>query len=204
MTTILIVEKPGTIRELNVKVFSEDELFKKAGFKSPDGFNVRATWNFTINNNKYSIYLYGKISGKAGQENKYDFPPPVDSMLFFGACVLIAKCNNAVVDLTSDMWDKAYEHLFGGFEDLDRDDSEEESEEEESVLPKTKNGYEKDGFIVDDDESMDEEYQEPKKSKKRKNREPSVKKEKTQPDDSNYLDVLDCTNELEEEEYLDY
>ena len=31
----------------------------------------------------HEIHLYGKKKGKAGDENKYEFPPPVDNILFF-------------------------------------------------------------------------------------------------------------------------
>ena len=62
------------------------------------------------------------------------------------------------------VWKRVYEHLFGGFEDLG-DESEEESEDElDSVPPekKTKNGYLKDGFVVDpeDEDSDEESYEE--------------------------------------------
>ena len=55
------------------------------------------------------------------------------------------------LDLTSEEWKTIYEKLMGGFEDLD--DNEEESEEE-YVNPEdlTKQGYEKDGFVVEDGE----------------------------------------------------
>ncbi len=204
MTTILIVEKPGNIRELKVKVYAENELFKKAGFKSPEGFNIHATWKFPINENIYSITLYGKTSGKAGQENKYDFPPPADTKLFFGACVLTGKCNDSVCDLTAEIWEKAYEHLFGGFEDLGDEDEDEKSEDSEDNIPKTKSGYAKDGFVVDDDEDMEEEYREvSKKNKNRKRKVTTVKKPVVSPpEELEKMEVLDCTDELEEEEYV--
>lgn len=200
MTTILIIEKPGNIRELKVKIYAENELFKKAGFKSPEGFNIHANWNFPINDNNYSISLYGKTNGKAGQENKYDFPPPADKKLFFGACVLTGKCNDTVCDLTSEIWEKAYEHLFGGFEDLE---DEEKSEDGENNIPKTKSGYAKDGFVVDD-EDMEEEYKEvSKKNKNKKRKINSIKKPSIPPaEEFDKMEVLDCTDELEEEEYI--
>ncbi|RZD41880.1 MAG: hypothetical protein CXT73_04145, partial [Methanobacteriota archaeon] len=55
------------------------------------------------------------------------------------------------LDFTFEEWKTIYEKLMGGFEDLD--DNEEESEEE-YVDPEnlTKQGYEKDGFVVEDGE----------------------------------------------------
>ena len=55
-------------------------------------------------------------------------------------------------------WNKLYEKLFGGFEDLDGDDSFSDEEEIPEHM-KTKEGYSKeDGFIVDDDDDQDEDY----------------------------------------------
>jgi len=79
MPSILIVEKSGNIKESTIKKWVETDLYKKAGFKTPEGFEKAHEW--AVNGTKVS--LYGKTSGKAGQENKYDFPPPVDTALFF-------------------------------------------------------------------------------------------------------------------------
>jgi hypothetical protein len=83
MSRILIVEKTGVIKESSVKSYVETDLYKKAGLKSPEGFEQVHQW--TIDGT--TISLYGKTSGRAGQENKYDFPPPVDKILFFGSCI---------------------------------------------------------------------------------------------------------------------
>jgi hypothetical protein len=167
MTIILIIEKNGSIKETNVKNVQISELYKKAGFKSVEGFEQPiVSWPrpdidpFTLD---YQIQVYGKTKGRAGQENKYDFPPPIDTTLFFGNVVLVAvRPGGVVIDLTTTAWEMVYEQLFGGFEDLvdsqgnPLDDSEEEEEEDLEGLELTKEGYVKDDFIVDDDE--DEEY----------------------------------------------
>jgi hypothetical protein len=225
MPSVLIVEKNASIKSHNIKVFSEDELFKKAGFKSKEGFARHAVWNVELSSKSYSIELYGKTTGRAGQENKYDFPPPVDSTLFFGACVLIHRKKDEVVSLTTDEWDSIYEHLFGGFEDVGTNDSDDDEEEDESSVdaPRTKAGYVKDGFVVDDEDEQDnsevsseEEYRvvakKPTKiassSKKPATRtkksvviypEENVKMVLEPISDDTYLG---CTNELQEEEYL--
>merc|ERR1712100_606387 len=57
-------------------------------------------------------------------------------------------------DLTLDEWEKVYEKLFGGFENIEE---EEDESSEEYVDPEnlTKEGYDKtDGFIVDDEDSI--------------------------------------------------
>jgi hypothetical protein len=107
------------------------------------------------------VSVYAKAKGKAGGENKYDFPPPIDNVLFFGTCVLVARIEAnleekeeyVLTHLTVDLWNKIYEKLFGGFEDLALTVKEDEEEEDElaNVPPekKTKDGYLKDGFVVD-------------------------------------------------------
>ena len=155
MVLVVIVEKTGVLKELNLKDNNVENLYKKAGFKSNKGFEEQTTWKI---NKECSIVLYGKCDGRAGQENKYDFPPPVDNALFFGSCVLIHKNKSKeMADLNVPLWKVIYEKLFGGFEDIGSEDSEEEEEEEE-VENKTKQGYSKDdGFVVDDDEDEDDE-----------------------------------------------
>jgi hypothetical protein len=164
MPKILIVEKGGEIKELNLKSYSEEELFKKAGFKSSDGFEFQTQWEVEMNKQKKTVSLYAKTKGRAGQENKYDFPPPVDNKLYFGACVLVNTVDGKVAgDLTAGEWEKIYESLFGGFENLGSEDSELSTDGEEYAnVPRTKEGYVKDDFVVD---SSDEEiaYEKPMK-----------------------------------------
>ena len=90
-------------------------------------------------------------------------PPPLDNTLYFGSMILIKHQtkninNNNVKDISLEEWNKIYEKLFGGFEDLNDNDSYSEEEEIPEHF-KTKEGYSKeDGFIVDDDDSDDEDY----------------------------------------------
>lgn len=164
--SVIIVEKNGTLKSVSIKEYKEDELYKKCGFKKAEDFVKQTEWsNIKIDGKKYVVVLYGKTEGKANTENKYDFPPPVDSTLFFGNCVLVAhvKKDNSeygLCHLTIELWNKMYEKLFGGFEDLVVTCAEDENEVDElegvPAEKKTKHGYLKDGFVVDSDE--DEEY----------------------------------------------
>jgi hypothetical protein len=212
MQSILIVEKNGSIKEQKIKDYVENELYKKAKFKSPENFQKIATWNLVHKDNPYSISLYGKTTGKAGQENKYDFPPPADNLLLFGNCILLNKKENSeeLLPLKENEWDSIYEELFGGFEDIGEEDSDEEEssdEDEYAKLPKTSTGYAKDDFIVDD-EDEDSEYEPPVTTKKKttktpKKKAPSKKKEK-EDYESDILEneQLVYSEELEEEEYI--
>ena len=156
MPYIVLIDKYGKAKEQKIKDHTDAEFYKKAGFKKQEGFAKRHTWESNIS-------VYAKTEGSAGRENKFEFPPPADNVLFFGT-VVVAKCDitadNKIVDLTLAEWKQVYERLYGGFEDLDEDndeDDEEENaqkEEEKNIDPTllTKQGYMKDNFIVEDDE----------------------------------------------------
>ena len=160
--TFIIVEKNGSLKDADIKesVICAEELSKKCKFKKVDGFIKRTEWNYSSksehdnSSHKIIVELWAKDDGLANHENKYEFPPPVDTELFFGACALVARdSKNNYVNLTKDKWNKIYEYLFGGFESLvvNDDDDDEEEDELESVPKnrKTRDGYLKDGFVVD-------------------------------------------------------
>jgi hypothetical protein len=223
MPSFLIVEKTGNIKECIVKKWDESELYKKAGFKNAEGFAIQTSWEVGIKNRKFNVQLYAKKTGRAGQENKYEFPPPVDNSLFFGNCVLVNVDN----DLKINDWTLIYEQLYGGFEDIGSEDSEDEDEDMGDVLL-TKEGYAKDGFIVDDNEEDDDDFEDddedefeddessedakPKRKAKKpvkdnkKQSKPSkpTKKTDTEPVEDNNVEsvFLNCQSELEEEEYV--
>ena len=155
MITVLLIDKSGSIKEQKIKTFEKSEFYKKCGFRKPDHFDERTVWkNMKINNDIINIMLYAKDSGIARTENKYDLPPPVDTPLYFGSMLLAAQ--DAETDepysLTIPLWEKIYEKLFGGFEDITQTDDEDEEDELENVPAemKTKNGYLKDGFVIED------------------------------------------------------
>ena len=226
MPSFLVVEKTGNIKEILVKTCEESELYKKAGFKNAEGFAIQTTWVVELKSGrKFNIQLYAKKTGRAGQENKYEFPPPVDSTLFFGNCLLVNVGN----DLKINDWALIYEHLYGGFEDIVSEDSEEESEDMDGVVL-TKQGYKKDGFIVDDDDDDDDdddfededdseeidddessEYAKPKRKVKKtikdnkRSSKPSKPTKKTGTEQTEVVVesvFLNCESELEEEEYV--
>ena len=194
---IIIVEKGGSLKTLAIKDFKMEELYKKCGFKKSEDFVKQCEWNAKYDGKKYFVEVYAKTDGRAGSENKYDFPPPIDNILFFGNCALIAylKQENGAklyTDLGVPLWKKVYEKLFGGFEDLAATAKEDEEEEDELAnVPKekkTKQGYLKDGFVVDssDTEESDE-----------------VSKEENEDDDSDETEETEEESNEEEELVVD-
>ena len=221
--TLLIVEKNGNIKTVNVKEYNESELYKKCGFKIADGFSRQYEWKTKLNGQKMVIHMYGKSDGRANTENKYEFPPPIDNKLLFGNCILVGMVKSddgalGYINLTIELWTAIYEKLFGGFDDLC-----EEEESEEEVIPehfKTKEGYSKeDGFIVDDEEE-DEDFVCPSEEESCEDTESGDEDDDDDDDDAKYgcetdeeelnedddddddeLSDDDPTSELSEEEY---
>ena len=158
MVKIVFINKSDAkVRTTTIKQFNVSTLHKKCNLKSNKNFECRNIWK--VDNNYYSVFA--KDSGRESSINKYDLPPPVDNIIYYGHLLIIKHDdkelnNDTVSDLTKEEWLEVYEKLFGGFENLE---SEEESEEEEIPAQyKTKQGYSKeDGFIVDDDEDEDDE-----------------------------------------------
>ena len=207
---IVIVEKTGVTKSLTIKEYNEEELYKKCGFKKATDFSKQTEWIVKLEGKKYLVSLYGKIDGKANTENKYDFPPPVDSTLFFGSCALTCMLMQEdktflLTSLSVEMWTKMYEKLFGGFEDLAATAAQDEMEVDELAgIPKekkTKDGYLKDGFVVDSDEGDEdgggEEY-----SSEGDDEESDELEDSNEPDDDD-LDLEDIGSELSSEEYDD-
>jgi hypothetical protein len=209
---IIIVERLGSLKVLSIKDFKLEDVYKKCGFKKSDDFIKQTEWNIKYDGKKYLIQVFAKTDGRANSENKYDFPPPIDTKLFYGSCAVIGQLKNddgtrSYTNLSIPLWNKIYEKLFGGFEDLAATAKEDEEEEDElDNIPKekkTKHGYLKDGFVVDssdteentvsdseengddddDDEDNDEDY------------------ENMDGDDDGDLLIDDVGSELSEESY---
>lgn len=178
-TSVVIVSNIGKLTETDIVTNTvtgiqelTDILSKKCDNKKSTGFSCYHTWRVRNKSNRLGfaddlatsikyvyIDLWAKTDGRAGQENKYELPPPIDEIIFFGNIALVARVDKEIAcDLTLKRWNIIYEKLFGGFEDLSKTAQEDEKEIDElELIPaskKTKNGYLKDGFIIDDEDSV--------------------------------------------------
>ena len=203
--TIIIVDKGGSLKTLTVKEYKVEELYKKCGFKKSEGLNLQVEWPVKLDGQRFLIQMYGKLEGKANMENKYDFPPPIDKNLYFGACAIVGMIRDDTnsrshINLSLELWNKIYEKLFGGFEDLkstcnEDDDAEDELEKIPKHLKTKKGGYLKDGFVVDSSDTEEEvsvSYDE--------ESEPSEDTENAAEEE---LELEDIGSELSEETYIE-
>jgi hypothetical protein len=157
MASLVLIEANGTIKTLKTKEISNDSLYKKCGFRVSDDFLNRHTWRVKIGAELYIVSLWGKKTGKANFENKYDLPPPLDHDLYFGTCAIVRTSETGdILNLEKETWLKIYEKLFGGFEDIG-DDDEYSDDELANVDPAllTAHGYLKDDFVVSDKEALE-------------------------------------------------
>jgi len=159
----ITINKHGIIKNTSMRINNTENIYKKCGFKNNNNFSKHHTWEINIKNELLSISMYGKDNGRALNENKYDLPPPLDNNLFFGDIAIVAfnKDTSECSDFNDIIWNKIYNELMGGFEDIEHTDNESEEYEEEQYNSDelTNDGYLKDGFIVDDNELSHESYE---------------------------------------------
>jgi hypothetical protein len=164
----------------------------------------QTVWTAKYDGKKYCIQVFAKAEGRANSENKYDFPPPIDNKLFYGCCAIVAHFKNSdgtktYTNLSLPMWEKMYEKLFGGFEDLTTTATEDENEEDElENVPqnkKTKHGYLKDGFVVDSSDGDEEEEED------EEDEEEEDEDSETNNEEDGELVLEDLGSELTEESY---
>ena len=158
---IILIERNGDVKQISTKNKLEmKELYKKCKFRNDNDFDKRATW--TCDGSYISIYA--KDSGKSKTENKTELPAPIDVPLYFGPILVLRHSDEKItetniIDMTKDVWDNFYEKSMGGSVSLGEEDSysEEEIHPEEDL---TKDGYLKDGFVVEEEEEdiEDEQY----------------------------------------------
>ena len=199
----ILIDKTGELKE--VKINDIENLYKTCKLKKPDNFELRHTWKVKLKGEKYKIILYAKDEGRANTENKYDLPPPIDNDLFFGSMLVIGNNDDdEIIDMSIELWEQIYEKLFGGFENL-KDTAKEDEEEEDELenIPdnmKTKEGYLKDGFIVEneDDEDDDLDYE----AEDDDDDEAEFDDDDDEDDEDEEDELDDCGSELAFEDYV--
>ena len=64
MTSILLVEHNGNIKQTKAKDLSREVLYKKCGFRSTENFDKTTTWSIEHNKEIINIELWAKVEGK--------------------------------------------------------------------------------------------------------------------------------------------
>ena len=152
MIQIVLIQKTGRLVNKRVKTIGGEFAYKYCNYTNDKNFEHVHTYEA----NGYEYEVYGKVEGRANSENKYEFPPPIDDKLFFGMMCMLKKNKESgeYEDLPTIEWRLLYDKLFGGFDDIGDEDSEYSQDSEHSKSELTKEGYLKDGFVVDDKNSL--------------------------------------------------
>lgn len=111
---LIKINKQGSIKNIekqNIDFINNNKHIEKLNL-----------WNY----NSFDYILYGCSNGDAGEENKYDLPPPVDCELYFNDLYFLKYENDKIVDLTTEDYNNFYNDCFGGFEDIENTDEEED------------------------------------------------------------------------------
>lgn len=214
--SIVVLKKNSDVHSSTLPVDGVDALYKRCGFKKSDGFRVHATWALPAEDQTIFVKVFGKTEGRAGSENKSELPPPVDSTIFFGNVAIVSFIgadpeSAQPADLTAERWEKLYELLIGGTESLggaaaDKADAaadaaiEEEYELDEGLLGlgKSREGYAKDGFVVEDEDVDELEPVDPKGVDDDDDDEEEEEEDDTGEDDDD--DIGDADDETDDEE----
>jgi len=207
----VVIDKKTNKKKVNVNVCLKD-YYKKCGFRNDKNFELRNSWKVKDEGENKYVSVFAKNNGRANSENKFELPPPLDNELYFGSILIVLHKEKEkyeledLEDLTIEKWEKFYEKLYGGFEDLGEEDSY-SSEEEIDPEMLTKDGYSKeDGFVVDSDEEIidddgeeeDEEEEEYIPGGESEEEDSDVEEEDSDYDsDDSYI-----ASELDEEEYI--
>tara|TARA_B110000914_G_C15196480_1_gene324228 strand:+ start:50 stop:469 length:420 start_codon:yes stop_codon:yes gene_type:complete len=96
------------------------------------------TWDFDDD----KIEMYGYINGKEKEINKLELPEPIENKLYYNELIFFSlNDENKYIDLDEEDFEDFYDMIFGGFDDIDSEDS---------GLDFGNDEYEDDGFVVFD------------------------------------------------------
>jgi hypothetical protein len=99
------------------------------------------------------VTIYASSKGNDNVTNKHELPPPIDKNTYYGDIFALYHENEKLINMTLDEYKEFYETAFGGFEDLNGDetdvDNSEVDDDDDSDL---------DGFIVNDSEADTSDY----------------------------------------------
>ncbi len=96
------------------------------------------TWDF----DEEKIEMYGYDDGKEKEINKLELPEPIENDFYYNELIFfLLNEDNEYIDLDKEDFEDFYDIIFGGFDDIDSEDSGENFADDE---------FEEDGFIVFD------------------------------------------------------
>jgi len=154
---LVIIAKDATVFTKSCKQITEENLYKKFGISNNNHFEHIHTFK-CVNDFEHYIHLFSKKQSKSALSiNKMELPPPIDNTPYFGNIGVICTKDleldySKIIDYDDKQWTKDYEALFGGFEDINSEDTPSSDTDDDSQTERLPSGYVKDNFVVDSDE----------------------------------------------------
>ena len=162
MVSVVVINNTCTIHENEIHTLNQFNLNKLYQHKTNTSISLLHVFDVLEN---ICVGVFGTQQGNAGNENKYELPPPIDNILLFGNIIIVGFDSsaenldvenifkNSLVSIGKKEWCKYYENLFGGFDTLSNSENDATSQSDiYDSLEKTKSGYALDGFVVNDEE----------------------------------------------------
>ena len=131
INTILLL-KNGEVVETSVPSNTNVDNFKKtSNFQNKGTSKLEQLHYWELFDE--TIIIYGWKDGEAGDENKHELPPPIDSSLYFGDLLLFRLDENGKLNhFNKDQYNLFIEHMMGGFVDLDNSDTDYDGKDQSS------------------------------------------------------------------------
>lgn len=198
-TTLLLIDKSGTMKEIQVKMADFANLYKKAGFSTAEHFQEHHIWEVSTEQSKYAISVWGKKKGK-NAKNVYPFPPPLDEAGCFCGNVVLLN-HKGQQNLTLKEWHLIYDLLCDQAVLPDDDDLDEDSDEEMEDDYELVEGDDEGDEDIESEEIEEDAYVAPKQKKKGKHNSASLEPDFMYP--TTLLEsTMDCSAELLPDEYV--
>lgn len=150
---LIVIEKAGTLKFTTVKDYSEPDLYKKCGFKTPVGFAKIFEWSCS---ETLTVSLYGKLTGKPDMLNLFKFNNE-DIGQIYGNAILVG---NNMQSLNIDVWNKISADILSpkpidGSDLIPNDDDNDSETEKNKDGDDTKRDSDSDSEASKDDDNDD-------------------------------------------------
>jgi DNA-directed RNA polymerase subunit M/transcription elongation factor TFIIS len=155
----LLLTHTAEVKELPLALESDATLTMKTiqtALKKKTAPELIGTYKYKSS----GLFLFGFLTGKAGQENRHELPPPHDSVLVFGDILLVAskdlKSWKSPTPFPMEDYEAFYTKAFGGFEDIDGEDDTDEDIDGEDEVDVDADVEEVENAVQDDEDVAEE------------------------------------------------
>ncbi len=169
MYSMIIIDMDGNEEEEYIETSDLTRISMLCGFNNSKSFKHIHAWhldkdeNIIENHDKdLFLHLYASTKGHHENINKFELPPPIDNVIYYGYIgIILEDEDHQLYHLDKNTWKKCYEALYNGFYDLGESDTDEgerdvdTDNDEEYDDDDDENGYEDDNDGEDENDEND-------------------------------------------------